>query len=121
MRIGPGDSALQSQLQAQLQASASPLESRPGAVRQGVLPLDAPREARPAGERSPRLTPQQTDGRNAQASSSRQLALSSQADLTAAEERVNSLLGREAPVGRISQQNRSQFAQPLGQVLDILV
>jgi len=116
--VNPNASTIQAQLQAQLQAERSGARARVGGNEARETPQDVIQD---------RIRARQDDG-----GANRQLPvkrtqrgddLSSQAELDAAQSRVNQVAGnlREAPAGRTSINQNQARNQPLGQIIDIRV
>ncbi len=141
MKIGPGDTTVQSQIQAQLaanqRADAEAVQPRPRfpqpAAPETLQSRDTAQTVQDRAGNRP-LSPQARRDANpgvgpqgsVQTSTQRALTLldpdvSSVDELEDAEARVGSLFGREAPAGRTSAQVEENTQPILGQIVDIRV
>ena len=120
--VNPNASALQAQLQAQLQGGKSAVRTRPA-------PADTAQTQQPTPKDvvEDRIKARQDEGGDNRQlpvkRSTRSIDFSSRQELDAAEERVNKVAGnlREAPIGRTSTLQNELRNQPLGQIVDIRV
>jgi hypothetical protein len=113
--VNPNASTIQAQLQAQLQAERSGARARVGGNEPQQESIQDRIRARQDDSGANRQLPVKRTQRGDD--------LSSQAELDAAQSRVNQVAGnlREAPAGRTSINQNQARNQPLGQIVDIRV